>query len=192
MTRPVRHKKIKKIVAVLHKRSNPVTMNPASLFPFLKNKTLSYLLISSLTVCTLQAESTNRKGPPIQSPDGLYEAVLCTTPEYEYHFLIYPSGNKGKSVETPNWGRGIDILWSPDHTKFAINHYGGSDFAKPILYELSEKGKLKNLAPHDEKKSDNKDEEGLSSLFWKQFSQNYNLPGISFGQYYVYARGWLD
>lgn len=163
------------------------------LSPFKKRISKLTPIFISLAVSTLNADTKDRGSIAIKSPDGKYESVLHTTTDYWYYFQIYPSGQKEKFIKTSKFVRGVDMIWGPDHTRLALTHYGGSNFAYPLVYEISPDGKLENLIPEDKQKASYQEaDDNLSRLFWRQFAQNYRTSKIGFGHDYVYAKAWLD
>lgn len=130
---------------------------------------------------------------PESSPDGLYEYVMRTRKGgdmYSYFFELYPVGHRERAVKTEEYGRGAELLWSPDHARFVINWYALSDHTEPMAFSFSDEGAIKPIPLFNkirEKKYDS-----LEEQFWTTFAYNYDLDACEADHAYVYALAWLD
>jgi hypothetical protein len=50
------------------------------------------------------------------------------------HSLTLIDRRKGSEIKIYHYGRGVDILWSPNSAAFVINDHEGSNAAHPVLF----------------------------------------------------------
>lgn len=52
------------------------------------------------------------------------------------HDLVLLDTKNGTKTKIYSYGRGVDLLWSPQSDAFVINDHEGSDSTRPLLYSL--------------------------------------------------------
>lgn len=104
-----------------------------------KNLTLWLLVIFFLAGAAVEASAQNMSFPGVRSeskaPNGRFVIKnFDSDTEDPAHSLTLIDRQTGSKIRIYLYGRGVDILWSPDSTAFVINDHEGSDAAHPVLF----------------------------------------------------------
>lgn len=70
-----------------------------------------------------------------KSPDGRY--VVKNSDSYAAdltHTLTLVDNRNGSVIRSYQYGRHVDVLWSPTSVAFVVNDYEGSDASHPVLF----------------------------------------------------------
>lgn len=81
-----------------------------------------------------------------KSPDGRYTVRNLDDEHAEpAHSLMLIDSSSGKQHKIYEYGRHVDVLWSPASNALVVNDYGGSDFTRAVLLTLPSGKKQGNL-----------------------------------------------
>jgi len=81
-----------------------------------------------------------------RSPDGRYTVRNLDDPHTQpAHSLTLIDSRSGKQRKIYEYGRHVDVLWSPASNALVINDYGGSDFSRAVLLALPAQESKVNL-----------------------------------------------
>ncbi len=85
----------------------------------------------------LSAQNVSFPGTRSQSksPDGRFVIKnFDSDTENPAHTLTLIDRRKGSEVKIYQYGRGVDVLWSPNSKAFIISDHEGSDASHPVLF----------------------------------------------------------
>jgi len=103
------------------------------------NWLVTTLLLSTALVLGASAKQTSFPGSKSEtrSPDGRYTVRnLDDQHAQPAHSLTLIDSRSGKQHKIYEYGRHVDVLWSPASDALVINDYGGSDFTRAVLFML--------------------------------------------------------
>src|SRR5258706_12136382 len=97
-----------------------------------------WLLVAVLSIAATAApkKSVEFPGPQAQlkSPHGRYVVENVDSDKEPHHTLLLRSGETGSVRILCTYKRHVNVLWSPDGNKLAVNDYSGSDFSKSLIF----------------------------------------------------------
>ena len=99
----------------------------------------SLLLFSTFWILGASAQKVSFPGPKSEtrSPDGRYAIRNVDDEEAQPpHSLTLIDSSSGKQYKIRDYGRHVEVLWSPASDAFIVNDFEGSDSTRPILYPL--------------------------------------------------------
>ena len=100
---------------------------------------LAALVIGTALVLAASAKQISFPGAKTEtkSPDGRYAVSnIDDVHAQPAHILMLIDSQSGKHSKIYEYGRHVDVLWSPASNALAINDYGGSDFTRAVLLML--------------------------------------------------------
>ena len=103
----------------------------------LANRCLLTALLSTTIACSVSAQNVSFPGARSESksPDGRF-AIKNSDSDVEdpAHTLTLVDSRNGSVIKIYQFGRGVDILWSPASDAFVINDHEGSNVSHPVLF----------------------------------------------------------
>jgi hypothetical protein len=103
------------------------------------NRFVVTLLLGTVLVLTASARQISFPGSKstTKSPDGRYTVQNLDDAHAEpAHALMLIDSKSGKQHKIYEYGRHVDVLWSPASDALVVNDYGGSDFSRAMLFTL--------------------------------------------------------
>lgn len=70
------------------------------------------------------------------SPDGRYVLLNVNNDHEPHHSIFLKDKSSGTQTKMYEYDRSATVLWAPDGKHFALNDYGGSDFAETYIIAL--------------------------------------------------------
>lgn len=116
----------------------------------------------------------------ISSPDGRYAIRSIEQNKEPFHKLVFEKkdgGGKLTKRDLMDYERNVDVLWSPDSSKFVVNDWLGSNCASAYLYDV-----------RDLKKRIEIDQELIDSV--KDEKDHKSLTASS--HIYIFANRWIS
>jgi hypothetical protein len=92
-----------------------------------------------LATATAKTNAQNSSFPGVRSesrsPNGRFVIKnIDSDREVPAHSLTLIDQRTGSKIKLYRYGRGVDVLWSPNSAAFVINDHEGSDAAHPVLF----------------------------------------------------------
>ena len=102
-----------------------------------RNRRLISIFFWSVALVQMSAQKVSFPGIKTQakSPDGHYVVKNVDDENREpAHTLTLMETTANKVMETYEYRRHVDVLWSPASDAFVVNDYEGSDASHPVLF----------------------------------------------------------
>ncbi|MGD0887637.1 MAG: hypothetical protein ABR889_00165 [Acidobacteriaceae bacterium] len=102
-----------------------------------QNKHLIFVLVCSVALVQLSAQKITFPGTrsEIKSPDGHYMIKNTDDETRELsHSLSVIDTKNNEVTKIYQYGRSVDILWSPNSDAFIVNDHEGSNMSHPVLF----------------------------------------------------------